>query len=111
MWDFAVPSSSLQLEAVGVNPDSTARAATQAEQSERKLPIQVRVRGISCPAWEAEPCPVSSGPLSAHWKQRQPRSGGFISHLCLRYSPLVDVVGFKCVNSVDVRYVENWLIA
>lgn len=60
MRDFAVPSYSLQLGAVGVNLDSTARVATQEEQSERKLPIQMR--GISCPDWEAEPCPVSSGP-------------------------------------------------
>lgn len=55
--------------------------------------------------------PEFRAPVSAHWKHcLQPQWISLSSDLHFHYSPLINVVSFKCVNSVNVWYVKNWLI-
>lgn len=90
--------------------DATARAAAEAEQNQRKLHFQMRVKWVyfltkrQLCSWAQSPCVSSLKTDPAdQWTSLS-------SDLHFHYSPLINVVSFKCVNSVNVWYVKNWLI-
>lgn len=97
--------SSMQLQHLGaVDATLSFKSCPTSRTKWQKACNSYKSQRSSCPDGEAKPCP-------AHQEHSpQPHSERLTSNSHLLYSPLIDVVSFKCVNSVNVWYVENWLI-
>lgn len=113
MLDFsALNCSSIQLkhqgaaDVAGCHCKNCCRSRTKSEITSHSNESQVSLSPDQETALflSSEPlCLLTGNSLQHQW-------ASLSSDLHFHYSPLVNVVSSKCVNSVNVWYVKNWLI-